>query len=115
MIRAAILLTAAFGSPCAAAPTYLLCSFAKGPAALDVIADEANSQVTTLVQSTGHMERRPAIFSPSAVKWSSPGSLGLSYSLSRVDLSLRRVMLIGDKEFPDAATCTMQEAPKRAF
>lgn len=96
-------------------PIYLLCTFAKGPVALDVIADEGNGQITTLVQSTGHMERRPAIFSPTVVKWSSPGSLGLAYRLSRVDLSLIRVMRIGGKEFSDTATCIIQEAPKRVF
>lgn len=110
MILAAISLAAA-----AQVPTYLLCSFAMGPAALDVIADEPNSQVTTLVQSTGHMERRPAIFSSTEVKWTSPGGLGRSYSLSRVDLSLRRVMRIGGKEYVDVGACKMQEAPKRAF
>lgn len=102
-------------SPVAAAPTYLVCTFAKGPVALDVTADEANGEVTTLVESTGHMEKRTAIFSPTAVKWSGSGSLGISYSLSRVDLSLQRVLAIGDKSFPDTATCKLQEAPKRAF
>lgn len=110
MILATISLVAA-----AQAPAYLLCSFEKGPAALDVTADEANGQVTTLVQSTGHMERRAAIFSPTEVKWSSAGSLGLSYSLSRVDLSLRRVYLIGAKEYADLGACKIQEVPKRAF
>ncbi|WP_141134026.1 hypothetical protein [Sphingopyxis indica] len=110
MILAAISLVAA-----TQAPTYLLCGFPNGPAALDVTADEANGQVTTLVQSTGFMERRPAIFSPTEVKWSSPGALNLSYTLSRVDLSLRRVKHIGDREFPDVGKCKMQDAPKRAF
>lgn len=106
MITIAILLAAA-----PQAPTYLQCSFAKGPAALDVTADEANGQVTTLVQATGHMERRSAIFSPTAVKWSVPGSLDLSYNLSRVDLSLQRHMSIGD----DTGSCRIQDTPKRAF
>lgn len=102
-------------SPAAGAPTYLVCTFEKGPTALYVTADEPNGVVTTLVESTGHMEKRPAVFSPSAVKWSSPGSLGISYRLSRVDLSLERVLVIGDKSFPDTATCKIQETPKRAF
>lgn len=110
MILVAISLAAAVQ-----APTYLLCSFAMGPAALDVTADEANSQVTTLVQSTGHMEQRPAIFSAIEVKWASPGGLGTSYSLSRVDLSLRRTMRIGAREMIDVGTCKLQDAPKRAF
>lgn len=115
MLKLLTIVALGIASPVAAAPTYLVCTFPKGPVALDVTADEANGQVTTLVESTGYMEKRTAIFSPSSVKWSSAGSLELAYSLSRIDLSLQRVMTIGDKTFPDTATCKIQEAPKRAF
>lgn len=115
MILLALLLAAVSSAPAGTAPTYLLCSFPNGPAAWEVTADEANGQVTTLVQATGHMERRPAIFSPTEVKWASPGGLSFSYILSRVDLSLRRTMVIGDKEFVHPGTCKLQEPPKREF
>ena len=109
----------AFATPAAAAPTYLVCTFeskeGKPPVLLDVTADEANGQVTTLVQSTGHMEKRPAIFSPTAVKWSGSGSFGLSYNLSRTDLTLERVLSINGSSFPNTAKCEIQETPKRAF
>lgn len=117
-IVSAGLIAMTFASPAIAQsskPTYLLCSFAKGPAALDVIADEANGSVTTLVQQTGHTERRVAIFTPNAVKWSSPGAFKTSYVLSRIDLSLHRVLLIGASESPDTGKCKLQTAPKRAF
>jgi hypothetical protein len=55
MLKLLAIVAASFASPVAAAPTYLVCTFAKGPVALDVTADEANGEVTTLVESTGHM------------------------------------------------------------
>jgi hypothetical protein len=115
MIRYLALLATAAASPAAAAPTYLVCNFAQQSGPLDVTADEANGEVTTLVESNGHMEKRPAIFSPATVKWSGSGTLGISYTLSRTDLSLQRVIAIGEKSFADDATCTIQATPKRAF
>ena len=108
--------SAATPPPTSSAPVFLLCSFAKGPAALSVTADEANGLVTTFVQSTGYMQKRAAAFSPSAVEWSSGGALNTSYRLSRVDLSIHRTLDLGmGTASADDGSCKLQEVPKRAF
>lgn len=113
MRKLMILAAVTFATPVEAAPTYLVCSFQN--VNLDVTADEANGEVTTLVSTSGHLEKRPAIFSATAVKWTGAGNMGISYVLSRTDLSLQRTLVIGDKSFPDTATCKIQQTPKRAF
>lgn len=55
MRKLLILSAAIIATPAAAAPTYLVCSFEKVNS--DVTADEANGEVTTLVSTSGHLEK----------------------------------------------------------
>jgi hypothetical protein len=104
-------------TPAFAAPTYLECSIdggeGKPPVAINLVADEANGMITQHVVSMGSSKRVPAVFSQTAVQWV-PTS-GLSYSLSRTDLSIVRVLTIGAKSWTDRGSCQVQKPVNRAF
>ena len=91
-------------------PIYLKCVFPGNGAVLDVTADEANSSILTILESSGHVEKYNAAFTPSEVRFS---SRDLSYVLSRTDLGIsREIRMISSV---DRGTCSLQQAPKRAF
>jgi hypothetical protein len=107
-------------SGASAAPTYLSCSVVSKEGKtthINVTADEANQTATFEVVETGHSERRPAVFSPTTVRFDVPSQfLTIGYTISRTDLSFTRT-LVSPSMTPitDHGSCVVQEAPKRAF
>lgn len=118
-MRLTLLALALMAAPVSAAPTYLNCRVVSDEGnvtEINIAADEQNQNVTTEIVKTGFSERRPAVFSPVAVSFSSPMSFGgLDYKISRTDLTITRTLTAGDKAFVEHGTCKVQEAPKRAF
>jgi hypothetical protein len=107
-----VFLIALIGSPAAAAPTYLSCSFPSRDKSFEVqiTADEANSAVTVYMPSTGHGEKMSAVFTPTQVLFR---NRMMSYALSRTDLSITRTVPIIKAN--DIGRCELVDAPKRAF
>lgn len=89
-------------------PTYLRCPF-RGSDVL-ITADEANSSVTLTVPSTGHIEKLPAAFSATELRFSNSR---VAYTISRTDLTaIRSVPAINATHM---AQCVVEVPPKRAF
>jgi hypothetical protein len=107
-----ILLLGAVAAPANAAPAYLKCFFPSRDKTFEVqiTADEANSAVTVFMPSTGHTEKMAAVFTPTQVLFQ---SRMMSYTLSRTDLTIRRVVPIIKAD--ETGTCEVVKAPERAF
>jgi hypothetical protein len=115
---AVVMLGGVVAMPAVAAPTYLACTISSGgePAHLNITADEANQIATLEIIETGHVERRPAVFTQTTVTFDSPMSFGdTAYRISRTDLSINAVVSAGQTSVTSSGSCTVQTAPQRAF
>lgn len=101
-------------APATAAPTYLSCTILaeKGPFPISLTVDEDAQSVTTAMPTTGHSQRLPAVFSPTSVSFRNSM---LRYEVSRTDLTIKRVLTIGAKDWTDTGTCKVETPPARAF
>lgn len=93
-----------------ATPIYLKCTFAGNGAVLNVTADEPNSSVTSVLESSGYTEKYPAAFTADQVRFE---SRLLAYVINRVDLKIQRTIKSIDST--DAGSCALVTTPKRAF
>ena len=91
-----------------AAPTYLTCTIEGNE--VKVTSDEQNAAVTIMVAGTPAPQRFNASFSANEVVFADHG---IRYTLSRTNRTLvREVARYG---WVDRGTCTIDQAPKRAF
>ena len=106
-----VILTFALTGASAGEPTYLRCVFpGREDHPVMITADESNSRVSVSLPSTGHSESMSAAFTPTEVRFS---DRSLTYVISRTDLTVRRTIRLISST--DVGSCTVEEAPQRAF
>lgn len=93
----------------AVAPTNLRCTFAPTSEVL-VTADEANSTAVVSIPATGYLQKLPASFTPTMVRF---GNRVMTWEINRVDLSAQRTFNGGDSD--RSGKCAVETAPPRAF
>ena len=110
-------------APAFAATNYFECSATEATTQevsnYRITTDDERGEVTYEVIANGNIFKRPAIFTPDSVVWTSEGAsevLRNQWTISRIDLSFDISLFIGGKvSSPRKGMCTKIEAPKRAF
>lgn len=109
LIAALLLASALIPTSSRAATIYLSCTFPDA-SPVDITLDEANSRATVYVPASGKTFAFDASFGANEVRFE---NASVSYIVSRIDLSVRRLIKILHSE--NAGRCQINAPEKRAF